>query len=125
MKKLSKFLQSRMFITLLLVFLQLLILIVFFSYMFNKFAVYYIISSVIALLAIVDIANSDMNPSFKLAWLVLVLIVPFCGVPLYLIFSKSKQDYRLSKRMRKYKTLERLMIQKEKKFKDCLQFTNL
>ena len=113
MKKLSKFLQSRMFITLLLVFLQLLILIVFFSYMFNKFAVYYIISSVIALLAIVDIANSDMNPSFKLAWLVLVLIVPFCGVPLYLIFSKSKQDYRISKRMRKYKTLERLMIQKE------------
>ena len=89
MKKLSKFLQSRMFITLLLVFLQLLILIVFFSYMFNKFAVYYIISSVIALLAIVDIANSDMNPSFKLAWLVLVLIVPFCGVPLYLIASKS------------------------------------
>ncbi len=113
MKKLSKFLQSRLLITLLLVAVQLIILIVFFSYLFKNFVIYFIIASVIALLAIVDIANSEMNPSFKLAWLVLVLIVPFCGVPLYLIFSKSKQDYRISKRMRKYKTLERLMIQNE------------
>lgn len=110
MKKLSKLLQSRMFITILLLFVQLVILIVFLGVLFDRFAVYYIISSVVALLSIVDIANSDMNPSFKIAWLVLVLIVPFCGTPLYLIFSKSKQDYRISKRLRKYKTLERLMI---------------
>ncbi len=110
MKRIKKLLQSRIFITALLLFVQLIILIVFLSYMFNEFAVYYIIASIIALLTVVDIANSDMNPSFKLAWLVLVLIVPFCGTPLYFIFSKSKQAYRIEKRLRKYKTLERLML---------------
>ena len=109
MKRIKKLFRSRMFFTALLLFVQLVILLVFLRYMFNEFALYYIVASIVAIITVIDIANSEMNPSFKLAWLILVLIVPFCGAPLYYIFSKSKQAYRLEKRLRKYKTLERLM----------------
>lgn len=110
MKRIKKLLQSRMFLTALLLAVQFIILIIFSIYLFNEFMVYYVISYIIAFLTIADIINSEINPSFKLAWTVFVLLVPFCGTPLYLLFSKPKQSYRIEKRFRKYKTLERMSL---------------
>lgn len=107
MKKLGKILQSRIFITALLMLFQIAVLLIFISILANKFSVYYIITTVLAVLIMFDIANQNMNPSFKLPWVILVMAVPIFGAPLYILFAKSKQTRRISKRFKSYRTLMR------------------
>lgn len=114
MRKIIKLLQSKIIITALLALIQLAVLFVFFIFLANQFLWYYIISSVISVLVVLDIANENMNPSFKLTWMIAVLIFPLCGAPLYLIFAKSKQNYRIGKRFKSY----RLMMRNAMRVKD-------
>lgn len=107
MRKLLKIVQSKIFITLLLVMIQLAVLFLFAISLANKFYWYYAVTSLISVLIVLDIANEDMNPSFKLTWIIAVLIFPICGAPLYLIFAKSKQNYRIAKRFKSYKLMMR------------------
>lgn len=107
LRKLLKFLQSKMFITLLLVFIQLVVLFVFFNFLATKFVWYYVVTTIISAAIILDISNEDMNPSFKLTWIITVLIFPIFGAPLYMIFAKSKQNYRIGKRFKSYKMMMR------------------
>lgn len=107
MRKIIKLLQSKIFITAFLAFIQLVVLFVFFGLLANKFVWYYIITSIISLFIVLDISNEDMNPSFKLTWLITVLIFPIWGAPLYLIFAKSKQSYRIAKRFKSYRLMMR------------------
>lgn len=107
MRRIVKFLQSKIFITALLAFVQLVVLFIFFIFLASKFLWYYVISSIVSLLVVLDIANENMNPSFKLTWMIAVLIFPIWGAPLYLIFAKSKQNYRIGKRFRSYRLMMR------------------
>ena len=107
MKKLSKFIQSRMFITILLMLLQVIILFALLTIAASRFYIYYVLTLILAALIILDLANQNMNPSFKLPWVILVVAVPIIGAPLYLLFAKSKQSRRISKRFRNYCTLMR------------------
>lgn len=107
MKKIVKFLQSRLFITALLMLVQVIILFVLIFFMANRFSLYYLITMILAALIVLDIANQNMNPSFKLPWAILVMAVPIIGAPLYILFAKSKQNRRIAKRFRNYRTLMR------------------
>ncbi len=107
MKKLLKVLQSRFFITVLLMLLQVIVLFVSIGLLAVNFSVYYVLTMIAAVLVIMDIANDKMNPSFKLPWAILVIAFPIIGAPLYILFAKSKQTRRISKRFRNYRTLMR------------------
>lgn len=120
MKKFLRFVESRLFITALLLLVQLLILLLGLRYLFNHFAIYYVISTAISIISIIDIANDPMNPSFKTPWIILVLLIPFCGAPLYLLFSKSKQNYRVDKKLKNKKS-----VGKSKRSTDPIIFENL
>lgn len=96
-----------MFITALLMLFQVLILFFFVGILANKFSLYYILTMVLAVMIVLDISNQKMNPSFKLPWAILVLAVPIIGAPLYVLFAKSKQGFRISKRFKNYRTLMR------------------
>ena len=43
----------------------------------------HIISSVVAVLLVVFIINRDIDPAFKLTWIILIVAAPVVGVPLY------------------------------------------
>ena len=107
MKKIAKFLQSRMFITVLLMLIQVITLFVFVGIVAERFSVYYIITMILAVFIIIDISNQNMNPSFKLPWSIIVIAFPIIGAPLYILFAKSKQSRRISKRFKNYRTLMR------------------
>lgn len=107
MKKFAKFIQSRFFITALLMLIQVIILVVLMGILAVNFSVYYILTMIAAALVVMDIANDKMNPSFKLPWAIFVLAVPIVGAPLYILFAKSKQTRRISKRFKNYRTLMR------------------
>lgn len=105
MKKIFKFLQSRLFITGILILLQIIILFTFIGVLANKFALYFALSSILGVLILLDIANSSMNPSFKFAWALPVMAFPVFGAPLYLMFSKPKQSYHIAKRFKGYRLM--------------------
>ena len=44
---------------------------------------------VVGFLVVLWIVNKKINPSYKLAWTMLILIFPVFGVSLYLLFGKS------------------------------------
>lgn len=98
MKKVSKPMASRLLITALLMLMQIAIVLFFAVNLAERIAWYYTATTVISLLTMIDIVNSKMNPSFKLAWVIVVLCVPICGAPLYFIMSKNKQASRVSKK---------------------------
>ena len=107
MKKIVKIIQSRMFITVLLMLLQVVLLCVFLFSLAERFSIYYAVTMAVSVFIILDISSQNMNPSFKLPWVILVMAVPLIGAPLYILFAKSKQSRRISKRFRCYRTLMR------------------
>ncbi|WP_241426668.1 cardiolipin synthase [Dysosmobacter acutus] len=85
----SKIIYIALFVT-----IQLAILIFMFIYFWDKFAYFYFFCILLSIVATVHILNSDSNPSFKIAWLIPILLLPIFGGLLYLLFGK----YRFTKR---------------------------
>lgn len=48
------------------------------------------IISILSILIVLWIVNKKINPSYKLAWTILILVIPFFGVTVYLIFGQSR-----------------------------------
>lgn len=107
MRKIAKLFQSKIFVAGFLVLLQLAVILFFVNYLANKFFWYYALSIVLAVIVALDITNANMNTSFKLAWMITVLIFPIFGTPLYLIFSKSRNNRRIGKRFKNYREMMR------------------
>ena len=107
MRRFLKFIQSKIFITAVLVLIQLLVLFYFLISLTNNFVWYYVIGLILSVITVLDISSEPMNPSFKLTWIIAAMLFPLCGVPLYLIFAKSKQSYRIGKRFKSYKQMMR------------------
>lgn len=96
MKKLWKALTSRMFITIFLLILQFSLMAVVIYVLGNLFYLYTIIFYALSVIMSLWIMNRYDNPAYKLAWIVLILLVPLMGGILYLLFGKN----RTSKKMR-------------------------
>lgn len=97
MKKLFKFLTSRVFVFGLGMFIQvaLLVLVIIF---FGKYDYYaYLLFTILSLCTIIQIIASDENPIYKLAWILPIAAVPLLGWAIYLIAGKN----RISKKNRK------------------------
>ena len=86
MKHLAKFILSRLTITSLLIGLQ----IFFFLFVVWKLSSYLIIVYIILLgltiLAILNLMVRPLNPSYKMAWLMVILLMPGFGGLIYLLF---------------------------------------
>lgn len=53
--------------------------------------------SVLSIVMVLWIVNKKINPSYKLAWTILILVIPFFGVTVYLIFGQSRIARKMSK----------------------------
>ena len=56
------------------------------------------------------IVNSDLNPSYKIAWIMTILTFPIFGVMFFIFFGNSRSGERLRKRMNYYAKAERRMM---------------
>ncbi|MCM1165701.1 MAG: cardiolipin synthase [Lachnospiraceae bacterium] len=70
----------------------------------------YLVFEVIAVVIALLIVNSDMNPSYKTAWIILILSFPIFGVMFYIFFGNSHSGDRLRKRMNRFNEEERLLL---------------
>ena len=99
MTKLLKFLFSRMVIIGLLIIMQLGILIFTIWKLSESFVYLYVLFTAISIFSVIYILSTKDNPSYKLAWVIPVLLVPVFGGLLYLIFGSRKTTKKFRERM--------------------------
>ena len=90
MKKIIDIISSRLFVTIAAVLLQLIWI---FAMLWGVGAFSGHIMNLISLLSVLMvlwIVNKKINPSYKLAWTILILAVPVFGVIIYLLFGQSR-----------------------------------
>ncbi len=94
MRRILRFITSKLFFIVPLVLLQFAL----FALAFFRAALYLEIQpivTVIAWLFTVYVVNREEEPSFKIAWIIAILGLPVVGVPLYMIFGNRKMPKKL------------------------------
>ena len=96
------FLYNRFFIFLTLVLLQIVgyvWLIYSFAYSSKVAVLVETAVGLIALVAVIYLINRNDRPSMKLNWILLMLIVPIIGVPMYLLYGEGRPTRKMKKRL--------------------------
>ena len=111
MNKVLKFLFSRMVIVGMLILIQLLILISAIWILTESFVYLYAFFTILSLLVAIYIVSTKDNPSYKLAWIIPVLLVPVFGGLFYLLFGSRRTSKKFRNRIKRlheetYKYLE-------------------
>ncbi len=95
MRKLTRFIFSRYFISAIMILLEL-ALILYLVITASRYSIYaFLVMVVLQILAIISLVNRDANPEYKVSWLVVIMLIPFFGPALYCIFYSrriSKKD---------------------------------
>lgn len=87
LKRIFRFLSSRLVLVALLILFQLYIVIEVFG---GLPQIIDILLSAIGLFIIVELVNSDKNQSFSIAWVIIILLLPGFGALLYLLFANKQ-----------------------------------
>lgn len=99
MEKILKFLFSRMVIVGFLIMLQLGILLFAIWELSESFVYLYVFFVALSIVVVIYIVSRNDNPSYKLAWTILVLLVPVFGGFFYLIFGGNKTSRKFKKKI--------------------------
>lgn len=104
MKKLSqkinkflKFIFSRKAVIVLLILIQLFVLINSFFWLAEIYRVVYWIFTILGLILVVYLLNTDENPAYKIAWIIPLLIVPVLTAMLFIFFKAQVASQLLKK----------------------------
>ncbi len=95
MKKVIRFLSGRLAVTSYFILLQLCLLFIGILSFSHKFVYFYLVMIIISFIFVIIIINDKSNPTFKIAWIIPILIAPIFGAPLYLIFGKKKMSNKV------------------------------
>ncbi len=95
MKKILKFLTSRLVVVSVLILLQLAVLIFLLTLLQNYSFYCYIAMVALSWILVFYILSKRDNPMYKLAWIIPILAVPVFGGILYLIFSNHNISHKL------------------------------
>ena len=101
MKKLLKKIINRKVITSLVILVQMVGCV---SLIYNTAIIYPILNSFfygVGLCVVVYIINKDSNPSYKIAWILPIMLFPIFGVTIYLLYANKKPARYLRKRFQR------------------------
>ncbi|MBQ6540294.1 MAG: cardiolipin synthase [Oscillospiraceae bacterium] len=90
---------NRLITTLFLILLQFVWFGIMFMELYYNYKFINIVVTVLAVLFVLYIIQKDDTPSMKIGWIVLILILPVIGVPLYLFYGDSKPTRRMYRRI--------------------------
>ena len=90
LKKIAKLLFNRVFYVIFAMAVQLGWLLTIFLRLAGYSRYMSFILDVISILVVLKIVNRKINPSYKLAWTMLILCLPIFGLVLYLVFGRSR-----------------------------------
>lgn len=99
MKKITKFLSHRVVIAGVSLLIQFLILLLMIT-IFDRYLIYFsLASTLLSALVVIYILSSKTNPSYKIAWIIPIIIFPIFGGVLYLFFGGNKLSKREKKKL--------------------------
>ncbi|BDF58590.1 cardiolipin synthase [Christensenellaceae bacterium] len=114
MKKLLSFFTSRLFIVFALIGVQAFIIISLLYYFDDGSQVLRNIFFALSLVMALYIVNKRQNSSYKLAWIIPILVLPLLGILLYVFFSQRKLSRKTRQKAREiYETTNCLLQQDE------------
>lgn len=99
MKRMLKLLTSRLVQTGISIFLQILIIVAISLIANEIFVYYYLFCFVIGCILSIYVINTGGNASYKIAWILLLLVIPMIGVGMYIILSGRLLSKRKAKKM--------------------------
>ncbi|MEG2306285.1 MAG: cardiolipin synthase [Erysipelotrichaceae bacterium] len=98
MKKFLNFIRSKLFIIAMLILLQLAILLGIVLFLSEYFVSIYFLLIILSVIMSVYVINKNDNPSYKLAWVVMIMAAPIFGGLIYVLFGGQKVPKELQKR---------------------------
>ena len=130
-KILNRFFYSRVFVTFLLIAIQIAIFVIFLVKL-NSHSEYYFGSSIgLSALFMIYLSNSKGKNEFKIAWLVPIVIFPLFGVAAYIMYHTNmggliykKRFLQLGKTIQAYKNDEKSDLRKLKKYEEVQDLGN-
>lgn len=99
--KYKKIINSRIFITGILLLMQLGWLILYFNKLIEHYKIINALFTVLSILFVLVIVSKDANPAFKIGWLVIIMITPLLGALLYLTSGDNKPSRKLRNTLNK------------------------
>lgn len=102
----KRFLYNRFYLYILLVFLQVLgwaFVWWLFAYQSQAGIITQLVVRILSLVTVLYLLNKYERPSVKINWIIIVLIAPVFGVPLYLLYGEGRPTKRMSKKLSKAK----------------------
>ena len=67
----------------------------------TAFTYSYYLFNILGIILAIYIVNSDVNPSYKIAWMIPILVVPIFGSMFFLFFGNSHSGDRLRRRSKR------------------------
>lgn len=108
--KLFKLSTNRFLLVGLLLLLQLLILFGIIWRFQDYFVYFYAMYVTISIFAVLNIINSRRNPAYKIAWLIPVILLPYFGVFIYLVFGHLYTRKTFKTKMKEISEKEKIAI---------------
>ena len=93
--KYKQIINSRIFITAILVLIQLTWLVIFFTNLTKHYALINALFTFLSVAIVLMIISKDENPAFKIGWLIIIMISPLFGALLYLTSGDKKPSRKL------------------------------
>jgi len=100
LRKLLKFFTGRLFISFVLISLQIWILVTIFSFAQNSTLWIQFLSALSILMTLV-VVTRDLNPAYKIGWMLIFMSIPVYGGLFYLFFGNRKLNASLRARLEK------------------------
>lgn len=98
--RLQKTLLARSIVVTLLLMVQLVLIMFLIMKLSTYFFVFYIFFIIISIIATVVVINKDINPAYKIVWIVPILIFPLFGGLLYMIFGHVRLPRKYVERLK-------------------------
>ncbi len=127
MKLISKILSvlfSRTSICIISILIQIGYLISIFWTLGTLFTYSYIVFMILGIIMSLYIINMDINPSFKIAWIFVIMSFPIFGCMVYLVFGRNGSGKMLREEMKKYEAERRLILPQNETLTSMLKQDN-
>ena len=121
LKKIAKLLFNRVFYVIFAMAVQLGWLLTIFLRLAGYSRYMSFILDVISILVVLKIVNRKINPSYKLAWTMLILCLPIFGLVLYLVFGRSRIAAYMQDRFNEMLVKSSNLLQTDPEIHDLLE----
>ncbi|MBE6599297.1 MAG: cardiolipin synthase [Ruminococcaceae bacterium] len=121
-KKLLKLMFSRVVIVGIMILLQFLMLLAVVLQFAEYSYIFYVVGSICSVVVLCHIiANGDIHESYKTAWGIVVVLMPFFGAVIYYIFSGNKLSKRIKRKMGAITSMTRTSVEDKQDVLDELK----